>query len=84
MTKAFINGFAPRQAVGVHYKVLMFGREAMYQGSFNAYQSAAGNFSTYDSKLVENGGIIFDPTDVDAQAAAWDEAWDSSLSIMGG
>ena len=84
MAKAFINNFAGRQPVGLHHKLVMFGREAMFQGSFNAYQSAAGEFSTYDSKLVENGGIILDPAYVSNQVDAFEEAWSNALPIIGG
>lgn len=84
MTTAFINGFAARQPVGVHHKLVMFGREAMFQGSFNLYPSTTAVTMPYDSKLVENGAILFDPGYVNAQATAFDEAWDLALHMMGG
>ena len=84
MTTAFINGFAARQPVGVHHKIVMFGREAMYQGSFNAYPSAAGSFRAFDSKLVENGALIFDAGYVNSQVNSFEEAWQEALPILGG
>jgi hypothetical protein len=84
MARAFINGFGPRQTVGLHHKLVMFGREAMFQGSFNAYPSAAGEFSTFDSKLVENGGIILDPAYTTNQVDAFEEAWSTAVPIIGG
>jgi hypothetical protein len=84
MARAFINGFGPRQQVGLHHKLVMFGSEAMFQGSFNAYPSAAGAFSTFDSKLVENGGIILDPAYTANQVDAFEEAWSTAVPVIGG
>lgn len=83
MTTAFLNGFATRQAVGVHHKIMMFGTEAMFQGSFNGYQSGRGG-DAFDSKLVENGAIILDPAYVSDQVAAFEDAWSEALPIIGG
>jgi hypothetical protein len=55
----------------------------MFQGSFNLYPSATNAGGTYDSKLVENGAIIFDPDYVNAQANAFDDAWSHAYHIMG-
>jgi hypothetical protein len=83
---AFINGAAGRQWAGVHHKLVMFGREAMFQGSFNAYPSEVSSdvSTTYDSKLVENGAIILDPDYVNDQVSAFDEAWATASPIIGG
>jgi hypothetical protein len=83
MTTAFLNGFGPRQGVGVHHKVVMFGSEAMFQGSFNFYQSGRGG-DAYDSKLVENGAIILDPGYVSDHVVAFEEAWSEAIPILGG
>ena len=67
-------------------KLVMFGREAMFQGSFNAYPSEVSSdvSTTYDSKLVENGAIILDPDYVNDQVSAFDEAWATASPIIGG
>lgn len=82
-TTALLNGTENRQDVGVHHKLMMFGQGAMYQGSYNLYQSGIAAATDYDSKLVENGGIIFDPQYVGEQVKAFDEAWDHATYIMG-
>ncbi|HET9991485.1 MAG TPA: hypothetical protein VFQ65_23310, partial [Kofleriaceae bacterium] len=83
---AFMNGTTGRQWAGVHHKLVMFGREAMFQGSFNAYPSEVSSdvSTTYDSKLVENGAIILDPDYVNDQVSAFDEAWATASPIIGG
>lgn len=64
-------------------QVVMFGSEAMFQGSFNGYPSGASG-AAFDSKLVENGAIILDPGYVAGQVAAFDQAWASATPIIGG
>jgi hypothetical protein len=83
---AFMNGSTTRQWAGVHHKLVMFSRDAMFQGSFNAYQSevSSDTTTTYDSKLVENGAIILDSDYVNDQVTAFDEAWASASPIIGG
>ena len=86
MVRANLPGFVGPQWVGEHQKLVMFGREAMYQGSFNAYPSAviSGTGSTYESKLVENGAIILDADYVNDHVNAFETAWAGSVPIIGG
>jgi hypothetical protein len=86
MATAYMNGAAGRQQAGLHHKLVMFGREAMVQGSFNGYPSEVTSdvSTTYDSKLVENGTIILDPDYVNDQVSAFDEAWAYASPIIGG
>jgi hypothetical protein len=86
MARAFINGngFVARQAVGLHHKLVLFSDQAMFQGSYNLYQSDAGSFAPYDSKLVENGAILLDPGYTADQARAFDDAWSAASTILGG
>jgi hypothetical protein len=82
MAAAFINGERDRVPVGVHHKIVMFGRAAMFQGSFNLYASASDPNATFDSKLVENGAIILDPAYVTAQVSSWEVAWSHAYRII--
>jgi hypothetical protein len=86
MATAYMNGSTGRQEAGLHHKLVMFGRDAMFQGSFNAYPSEVTSdvTTTYDSKLVENGAIILDPDYVNDQVSAFDEAWAYATPMIGG
>ena len=94
MTKAYINnGTTPQspaptqEPVGIHHKIVMFGKEAMFQGSYNIYSSRNPSLlehrgPEYDSQLIENGAVFLKPSLVNEYASAFDVAFRNGVPVL--